>query len=433
MRVLFRRLPILRLVSSFLRTRRLARRLKTRRDIDAWQQRRIRRWLRETVSATPYYRDRRTGSLADLPVIDKTTVMGAFEQFNSIGLSSAQAWQIFEGGQPRSGYVVGASTGTSGNRGLFVISDDERFEWLGVMLGKLLPRFPVETARIALILPLHTPLYNSANRTRRLDLEFFDLRRGVAAIASDIIDFRPDTIIAPPKVLRWLSEQDATLAPKRLFSAAEVLDPIDRDIVERRYGLRLGQIYMATEGLLATSCPHGTLHLAEDVMHFELQPVPGSDLVSPVISDFTRQTQVIARYRMNDLLRLQAEPCGCGSPLRAVSEVVGRSDDIFQLPRSGGSGTVAVTPDVLRNAILDADRSIADFRLIQTDRDRLQLLLPETVSPIAAAAARTALQRLLGNLGADAQITVAHETLVPPTVKLRRVERRWRPFDGSGE
>lgn len=425
MRFAFRHLPILRLVSSFVRTRLLTRRLKTRADLETWQRRRIRRWLRDTVGSTDYYRGRNIGGLDDLPIVDKTIVMGAFEQFNSAGLSSAEGWRMFNSGQQRQGYVVGASTGTSGNRGLFVISDDERYEWLGVMLGKLLPAFPLETARIALILPLHTALYNSANRTRRLDLKFFDLRGGVPAIAPEIVGFAPDTIIGPPKVLRWLAEQDRTLAPKRLFSAAEVLDPVDRDIIEKRYQMRLGEIYMATEGLLATSCAHGTLHLAEDVMHFELQPVPDSDLVSPVISDFTRQTQVIARYRINDLLRMKTDTCRCGSPLRAVAEVAGRCDDIFELPRAPGAGPVPVTPDVLRNAILDSDRSITDFRLIQIDHNELRLLLPDTVSPAAATAAEMALRRLLQRIGTQPLISVERESLSPPAVKLRRVERRW--------
>ncbi|ENN86859.1 hypothetical protein RHSP_59540 [Rhizobium freirei PRF 81] len=426
MRRVCQHLPIIRLVCSFARTRLLARRLKTRADVEAWQRRRIGRWLRDAVGSTDFYRGGNLESLYELPIVDKTLVMAAFERFNSAGLSSAEGWRMFNSGQQRKGYVVGASTGTSGNRGLFVITNAERYEWLGVVLGKLLPAFPFEKARIALILPLHTTLYDSANRTRRLNLKFFDLRRGLAAIAQEIVGFAPDTIIAPPKVLRWLAEQDRTLAPRRLFSAAEVLDSVDREIIERRYQVRLGEIYMATEGLLATSCAHGTLHLAEDVMHFELQPVPDSDLVSPVISDFTRQTQVIARYRMNDLLRMQPDACPCGSPLRAVAEVIGRSDDIFELPGAPNVGTVQVTPDVLRNAILDSDRSIKDFRLIQIDHNDLRLLLPDTVSPAAATAAEMALTRLLQNIGTQPRVSVARQTLSPPIVKLRRVERRWR-------
>jgi phenylacetate-coenzyme A ligase PaaK-like adenylate-forming protein len=85
--------------------------------------------------------------------------MANFDQFNLADITSEQGWAILESGRQRQGYVIGASTGTSGNRGLFVISDAERFEWLGVILGKLLPGFPLETARIGLVLPLHTALF----------------------------------------------------------------------------------------------------------------------------------------------------------------------------------------------------------------------------------------------------------------------------------
>jgi len=167
------------------------------------------------------------------------------------------------------------------------------------------------------------------------------------------------------------------------------------------------------------------LHLAEDVVHFELQPVQDTDLVSPVISDFTRQTQIIARYRMNDLLRMKTDRCPCGSPLRAVAEVIGRSDDVFELPRASGTGIVPITPDVLRNAILDSDRSITDFRLIQIDHNDLSLLLPDTISSSAADAAETALRRLLQSIDTHPRISLSRQALSLPTTKLRRVERRW--------
>lgn len=430
MRVLSRHIPIIRLVTAFLRTRYLSRRLKARADVERWQAKRIERWLRETAAKAGYYRGLPIDRLENLPIVDKSILMADFEKFNLAGITAEQGWSIFGGGQPPEGLSAGASTGTSGNRGLFVISDEERYEWLGVMLGKLLPNFPFEKARIALILPLNTSLYSAANRAGGLRLQFFDLKRGVEVLTPEILAFRPDTIIAPPKVLCWLAEHDASLKPRRLFSGAEVLDPVDRRIVEARYGIRLGEIYMATEGLLATTCRLGTLHLAEDVVHFELQEASGG-VVSPIISDFTRRTQVMARYRMNDLLRLKAEPCACGSPLRAVSEVIGRCDDIFELPRVAGDGTVPVTPDVLRNAILDADRRITDFRLVQIGRQTLDLLLPRELPAETVETACVALAHLLRGMGAEARIVAAQDDLPPPAAKLRRVERRWRAVDAA--
>src|SRR5690606_37800198 len=146
-----------------------------------------------------------------------------------------------------------------------------------------------------------------------------------------------------PKVLVELAKADLPLAPLKLFSAAEVLDPLDRAVIEARFGLVLGQIYMATEGLFAVSCDKGGLHLCEDYVAFEWErPEPDSELVAPVVTDFTRTTQVMARYRMNDLLRLDPRSCACGSPLQLVAEIAGRMDDVFHLPRKDGVGTMMV-------------------------------------------------------------------------------------------
>lgn len=84
-------------------------------------------------------------------------------------------------------------------------------------------------------------------------------------------------------------------------------------MIEAAFG-PLEQIYMATEGLLAVTCRDGTLHLCEDSVKFEFEPV-GEGLVSPLVTAFRRQAQIMARYRLNDLLRLSTSPCRCGSPL----------------------------------------------------------------------------------------------------------------------
>ena len=75
-----------------------------------------------------------------------------------------------------------------------------------------------------------------------------------------MLAFAPDTIVAPPKVLRRLAES-GRLTARHIFSGAEVLDPLDRAVIEAATGGTVREIYMATEGLLGVSCPLGTLHL----------------------------------------------------------------------------------------------------------------------------------------------------------------------------
>jgi putative adenylate-forming enzyme len=250
-----------------------------------------------------------------------------------------------------------------------------------------------------------------------LKARFFDLHDGVAQVMADICAWRPDTVIAPPKVLRALAESRAPLRLRRVFSGAEVLDPLDRSVVEAQFGVPVREIYMATEGLLGVACRHGTLHLCEDAVAFEWEDVAGSELKAPVISDFVRTTQAMYRYRMNDLLRLGG-PCRCGSPLQAVSEIAGRMDDVLTI---GGSHTV--TPDVLRNAIVDSDRRICDFRLRQVGSDVLSLsVVPHDAGPVA----RDAVLAVLGHQGITAWVEIDEAPLSVSARKLRRIERVWR-------
>ena len=104
------------------------------------------------------------------------------------------------------------------------------------------------------------------------------------------MQLNPTVLVAPPKILSWLARNTDLdrLTPRRIFSAAETLDAPDRAEIEAAFGLRLGQIYMATEGLLGVTCRKGTLHLTEDYVKFSFDWV-SNELASPVITEFSRR------------------------------------------------------------------------------------------------------------------------------------------------
>lgn len=174
-------------------------------------------------------------------------------------------------------------------------------------------------------------------------------------------------------------------------------------------------------------------------MHFELEDA-GGGLVSPIITDFSRTTQIMLRYRMNDLLRMadgaDRHLCPCGSPLRVVDEVVGRMDDVFHLDARGGAekgrekGVVEIMPDVLRNTMVDCDRRIEDFRIVQTASDAVTLRLDASVPAHVEPRLRERFAALFARHGCAVDLTVQFAHLEPPRHgklrhgKLRRVERR---------
>lgn len=411
-------------VLAFWRTRRLGRALRTREDVLRWRKRQLRRFLARTIPSVPFYA--KAARLDELPILDKQAVLANFARLNTAGVTLAEAREAIDAGRTHvRGLIVGQSTGTSGNRGVFVISEAERFTWLGVILAKTLPDMLTARHKVALALPAYSQLYAGAMATGRLQLRFFDLNLGMDAWRDEIAAFAPDTIVAPPKVLRNLAETTG-MRPVHVFSGAEVLDPLDRRVIEEAFGATVREIYMATEGLFGVGCARGVLHLAEDVVAFEWQAVPGSpDLKAPIVTDFTRSTQVMARYRMNDLLRLSDHACACGSPLQAVASIEGRQDDVFKL--QGRSGCVLVTPDVLRNAIVDADRRILDFRVEQVGAGRISLTFADDLPPDAAHAAVEGVRCALARVGVKVAIDLRSGITPSFDRKLRRVRREWRP------
>jgi putative adenylate-forming enzyme len=369
-------------------------RLRDRAALEAWQAGRLRQWLRDTGLG---------GDLSALPLTDRAALMKDFAARNRLGLSAEVAAAIAEGrARPLPGHHVGLSTGTTaGVRMPYLISEAERFVWLGTILAKTLGLAALRRPRVAVALPQGSALYDAAGEGLALPLCFVSLQEGFAAAGARLAAFRPDVIVAPPRLLRWLAEARMGLAPQRILAAAEVLDPNDRAVIQAGFpGAHLGGIYMATEGLFAVTCRLGRLHLAEDCVHFELMPA-GDGTVEPVITDFTRRAQVMARYRTGDLLRMV--DCPCGLPHRAVV-VAGRVVD-----RIGG-----IAPDVLRDAVLGA--GAGDFRLVQQGEGTPVLTLPPGTDK---AAPRAALEVLLRR-----PVTVETRPLaLPEAEKLRRVMR----------
>lgn len=397
-------------------------RLNTRAKLEAYQQTKLNQFLRREAATVSAFKAHRNAPLSDWPIMDKAALMANFDYYNRIGLTTHAAWRAFESGQPpKRGYAVGASTGTSGNRGLYVVSSAERFKWLGVILSRAIPDVLTSKHRVAVVLPMASRLYDAANESRRLSLKFFDLSNGIEAQIDPVADFNPTILVAPPKMLRAFAEADRSIHPDRVFSGAEVLSPDDRMVIESRFQLKVREIYMATEGLFAVACAHGTLHLIEDHVKFEWEPVPGAPhLAAPMITDFSRRTQIMVRYRMNDLVERQDAACACGSPHQAIRAIHGRNDDVFSLAGKDQTN-VRLTPDIIRNAVLDADRSITDFRVIQSAPNRVKVCLPANCSS-AAQPVQSALMALFESVGAQPQISMELGGLKASAgVKLRRV------------
>ena len=350
----------IKILNAFLTKRRILKNLRTRKDVEQRQRYLLKQLMAHAKKNIPFYSKLSKTDFSSWPIIDKTTMMEEFGQMNSYSLSRETAWKLAEAclksancSASFGNLTIGTSTGTSGQRGLFVVSSHERALWLGSILARCLPDFPWKKHRVAVMLATGNDLYETASASGRLVFRFFDLKLGLECHASDLTDFAPDVLIAPPKAVRALADAEMRLKLKHIFTGGEVLDPLDEIPVGRWFGIHPRSIYQATEGFLGVACDRGHIHLNEDDMLFEEEPIAGHpDHFVPIITDLRRRAQAMIRYRLNDVLVKLPGPCACGSPLKALQRVEGRCDDILSFRSASGESTIQVMPEALR-AVVD--------------------------------------------------------------------------------
>jgi putative adenylate-forming enzyme len=369
---------LLRFMGGFCRAK-LGGRI-TRPKLDQLQARRF-DWLKDNVlGKSPFYREYQTLDLKDFPIVDKKIHMENFNEINSVSLDRDEALNVaILSEQSRDfqplyrGYSVGLSSGTSGSRGLFVVSDLERSEWAGYMVGKLLP-MKFQRHRIAFFLRANNNLYETVNGMM-MQFRFFDLIQPLENQIDSILGYQPTVLIGPGSVLAKIAQLMPELQLQIIIAVAEVLESEDRERIQQVYRVEVDQVYQCTEGFLAATCKHGNLHLNEDIAIIEKQWIDqASGRFSPVVTDLRRTTQPIVRYLLDDILIEDKRQCACGSAMTRLKKIEGRRDDILIL--NGAAGTpVDVYPDFVRNSIISACENLHEYRVVQHSEKLLDIQL----------------------------------------------------------
>lgn len=353
------------------------------------RERSLRAHLAWVARHSPFYRGQDAADLASWPIVSKAVWMGEFDRINTEGLERGVCEEAALRAErerdfsptvraPRSGepMTVGLSSGTSGARGLFVASASERSLWAGVVLRRILPDLLRGPHRVALVLRSDSNLYRTLGRGR-VQFRHHDLHTPWPDLAAGIAEQDPTLLAAPPSVLDLLAREGRAArlrSLRRILSIAEVLDPSSEDRIARAFGLPVGQIYQCTEGLLATPCPLGTLHLHEEHILVEREWLDRERTrFRPVITDFRRRVQPVVRYRLEDVL--VPTECGCGRHAQAIARIEGRCDDILR-PVPCGPSPALVFPDFVRRLVLETLPSIHDWSFTQTSPSTFDLALP---------------------------------------------------------
>ncbi|MBB6214315.1 putative adenylate-forming enzyme [Anaerosolibacter carboniphilus] len=365
-------------------------RFKSRKQLEQWQNRKIRSFMERIVPKSRYYSKLYAGldigNWQEFPMINKQSMMDNFSDLNTYGIEKEEAMKVaFEAEKSRDfspqirDVTVGLSSGTSGNRGLFLASPSERATWAGAILAKALPDGIFVKERIAFFLRANSNLYEAVDSSR-ISFKFFDLLKPIDEQVDELNKYQPSILVAPPSMLRILAErvEDKSLiiSCKKVISVAEVLEKIDNEFIRETFNQTVHQVYQATEGFLATTCRNGTLHLNEDIVCVQKEYIDkASGRFIPIITDFSRTTQPILRYRLNDILIEKREKCSCGSCFTAIEAIEGRTDDIFYAKAKDSDKMVGIFPDFIRREVIMTSPQISEYKVNQVSTVQLEVYL----------------------------------------------------------
>lgn len=168
-------------------------------------------------------------------------------------------------------YVIGMSSGTSGNKGIYITprSMTKRLPFVFLARGgiplKMLP------FRILFLLRVFSQGFADINAPM-INLTYRSTMTNPEELIEIINREKINIIMAPPSMLRILMglKDKIKVKLKLIVSYAEVLEMEDKEKISKIFDVDIHEIYQASEGQMASTCKHGNLHINEDLVFVEL-------------------------------------------------------------------------------------------------------------------------------------------------------------------
>ena len=375
----------LKVVENFISMRYL-KKFKTREQLEKYQKKMLVQQMKHIKANSEYFKNIKADSIEDfkeLPLMDKKIMMENFNKLNCVGIDRDKALAIAINGEKSRNFdeklnniSVGLSSGTSGARGLFIISDEERALWAGGVLAKFLPKGSILGHKIAFFLRADNNLYETID-SKAIKFRYFDIMKDMNENMETLNEYQPTIIVAPPSVLLLLAEaqekKKINVNPVKIISVAEVLTNEDEKYFKKAFKLKIiHQAYQCTEGFLGYVCECGNFHINEDVICIEKEYIDKERFV-PIITDFLRKSQPVIRYRLNDILVEDKKKCSCGSPTMVIKKIEGREDDVF-IFKGIKEKEIIVFPDFISRCVIYA-KGIKNYKVVQEDKDNITVYL----------------------------------------------------------
>jgi phenylacetate-coenzyme A ligase PaaK-like adenylate-forming protein len=352
------------------------------------RERRMRALLATAKARPPWHSERLCGidaatfseeDLPSLPTMSKDDLMENFEAIVADRRVTRDVVDTYVENLPENlylfdRYLVVASGGSSGRRGVFVYDWDE-FVTLCCQVGRWMARLPTAVPAANLWAPRGAHLSWIA-------AEVFPRPGGetriaptlpLAEIVARLNTLQPKKLSGYASTLALLASESRsgrlTISPIAVATCGEPLRAEVRAEIETAWPAHVYNYYGMSEGMYAFPCQSGdAMHLPDDLHYVEAvdeagRPVPpGTPAAKLLVTNLYNLTQPLIRYEVTDQLVVVPEPCPCGMAMRRIDHVVGRTDDIFTYP-----GGVRVHPLAIE-AALERRRHVVEYQVVQTER-----------------------------------------------------------------
>jgi phenylacetate-coenzyme A ligase PaaK-like adenylate-forming protein len=249
-------------------------------------------------------------------------------------------------------------------------------------------------------------LLERAGRLRRISVF-----RPPVEIAAMLAAYRPAAIYALPSALlevaRAMDDGAPRLRVARVFTSGELLTGASRGMLTAAFGGRLSDIYGTSETKeIAWECHEGSRHINADVVHVEILDEEGAPASAGtegeiVVTLLVNRAMPLIRYRTGDRGALVSGECTCGCSAPLLGVLGGREADTIELP----DGTTR-SPYLLTMA-LEGIRGLAQYRIVQSERDLLRVTVVADAGAEPATLERAVGDALRAELPRDVRIDVA--------------------------
>lgn len=390
-------------------------------QIQALQEKKLRKLLRYAYKYSPYYRDAftqagitekelDTAPLSAFPTLDKAGLIGSFDRLITISNLTQEELRRFDAEEttdrkPYLGrYHVIHSSGSTGKPGYFLYDDRAWGQMLlGIIRGALwdmsmpeILRFLRDGPRIAYIAATDgryggTMAVGDGIEGLRCEQIHLDIKTPLNEWIRQLKEFRPNTVIGYPSAIEILAELVSggklELSLVRIISCGEPLTSGLRQHLEKTFGVGVVNFYGASESLAlgVETDPTEGIFLFDDMNIIERAP----DGI--YLTCLYNLAQPLIRYKLSDSLAIQ--PPLDKYPFRRAVGLLGRCEDLLWFENDAGVREF-LHPLAVEGFCIEG---LLNYQFRQTGSRSFEMLA-ETVSAASQATIQTEMLRQMRDI-----------------------------------